>query len=108
MLLLESARGITMALLPSKEWLAAEAIAGIGYCNPFLPERVELERRALGSRYIEEGPVIRSRPRERVEEYFGNVPGMRQRALMLAIEVRRRLVAGHPATRDELMVYEDL
>ena len=34
-----------MALLPSAEWRAAEALAGIGYVNPFLPERVELERR---------------------------------------------------------------
>ena len=54
-----------MALLPSAEWRAAEAIAGIGYVNPFLPGRVELERRALGPRYIEVGPLIRSRPGER-------------------------------------------
>ena len=37
-----------MPLLPPDEWRVAEAIAGIGYCNPFLPERVELEKQALG------------------------------------------------------------
>jgi hypothetical protein len=97
-----------MALLPSSEWRVAEAIAGIGYCNPFLPERIDLERRALGPRYIEEGPIIRARPGESLEELFGNIPGMRQRAKSLVAEIRSRLVAGHAATQHELMVYEDL
>ena len=33
-----------MSLLAPSEWAVAEAIAGIGYANPFLPERIELEK----------------------------------------------------------------
>ncbi len=97
-----------MALLPSAEWRVAEAIAGIGYCNPFLPERVELERRALGPRYIETGPIIRAQSGEGLQPLFGNVPAMRERAKVLVTEIGRRLEAGQPATRAELLVYEDL
>lgn len=35
----------------------ARAVAALPYCNPFLPERVEIERRALGSRFQEFGTV---------------------------------------------------
>jgi DNA-binding NtrC family response regulator len=97
-----------MALLPSAEWRAAEAIAGIGYTNPFLPGRVDLERRALGPRYMELGPIIRSRPGERLEQLLGNVPAMRERAESLAAGIGRRLEAGQAATQAELLVYEDL
>ena len=97
-----------MSLLPSAEWRVAEAIAGIGYTNPFLPERVELERRALGPRYIDLGPIIRSRPGEVLEQIFGNVPALRERAQSLATEIGRRLEAGRPAIQGELLVYEDL
>ncbi len=87
---------------------AAEALAGIGYVNPFLPERVELERRALGPRYIEVGPIIRSRPGEGLERIFANVPALWERAESLTAEMGRRLEAGKPATRGERLVYEDL
>src|SRR6516165_9272821 len=97
-----------MPLLPSAEWRVAEAIAGIGYTNPFLPERVELERRALGPRYIESGPIIRFHPGEGLEQIFGNVPALRERAQLLATEIGRHLEAGRAATRAELLVYEDL
>ncbi len=97
-----------MALLPSADWRVAEAIAGIGYCNPFLPERVELERRALGSRYIEQGPIIRSKPGEGMERLLGNVPAMRELAESLVNQIQRRLEAGQSATHAELVVYEDL
>jgi DNA-binding NtrC family response regulator len=97
-----------MALLPSAEWRAAEAIAGIGYCNPFLPERVELEQRALGPRYIETGPIIRAQLGEGLNTLFGNVPAMQERAKALVTEIGRRLEAGQPAIRAELLVYEDL
>ncbi len=41
----------------SKERRYLQAIANLGYCNPFLPERVELERAALGSEFVAGGPV---------------------------------------------------
>jgi hypothetical protein len=97
-----------MALLPSSDWRVAEAIAGIGYCNPFLPERVELERRALGRRYISVGPVIQARPGAKVEELFPNIPALHKRAQELVEAARRQLIEGAPVAAAELVVYEDL
>jgi DNA-binding NtrC family response regulator len=97
-----------MGLLSSADWRIAQAIAGIGHANPFLPERVDLERRALGAQYKDFGPIIVLRPGEPVADAFGNVPALRARAEGLLAEARRRLVEGHHATRDELLVYEDL
>ena len=97
-----------MALLTSDDWRAAEAIAGIGYANPFLPDRVERERRALGARYVEIGPIIRARPGERLDRLLGNVPALRERAESLTLAIWGRLEAGRPATRAELIVFEDL
>jgi hypothetical protein len=94
-----------MALLPSSEWRVAEAIAGITTCNPFLPERLELERKALGDDYVDVGPVLRTRPGTSLEEVFPNIPAFRARSEQLVGKIRQRLEDGHPATRDELVVY---
>jgi transcriptional regulator with AAA-type ATPase domain len=34
-----------------------DAVSRLGYCNPFLPERMELERAALGREFVDAGPV---------------------------------------------------
>jgi DNA-binding NtrC family response regulator len=97
-----------MALLPSSEWRVAEAITGITTCNPFLPERLELERKALGDDYVDIGPVLRTRPGTTLEEVFPNIPAFRARSEQLVRKILKRLEEGHPATRDELVVYENL
>src|SRR5579862_2588394 len=33
------------------------SIAQLGYCNPFLPERIALEKAALGREFVAGGPV---------------------------------------------------
>jgi transcriptional regulator of acetoin/glycerol metabolism len=97
-----------MGLLTSRDWRAAKAIAGICHVNPFLPERVDLERQALGTRYKEEGPLIWARPGEGREEYRGNIPAMRERAEAIVSEMLRRIEEGGTAEPEELLVYEDL
>ena len=54
-----------MSLLPPHKWRSARAIGRIAHVNPFLPERIEVERQALGPLYKEEGPVIRALPGQR-------------------------------------------
>ena len=57
-----------------------EVVASLGYCNPFLPERIELERAALGKDFVEEGPVWSvsvSDPdssRENIARIYGRLP----------------------------------
>ena len=40
-----------MALLKPEERAFARAISCISYCNPFLPERIEHEKKALGDEF---------------------------------------------------------
>ena len=41
-----------MTLIRKDERTVFSALAGLVDCNPFLPERVELERQALGSAFV--------------------------------------------------------
>lgn len=97
-----------MSLLSASDGVVARAIARIGYVNPFLPERIELERRALGWAFVEVGPVIWARPGVPVERLFPNISALRARSEELLQVMRHRLEQGVPASRDELQVYEDL
>jgi transcriptional regulator with AAA-type ATPase domain len=97
-----------MSLLSSAEWAAARAIAGIGYVNPFLPERIELERRALGDQFVDFHPFVQFRPDATAEEMFPNAPALHDRGEQLLEKMRRRLVEGEAAGEQELLVYEDL
>lgn len=40
-----------MSVFSSEEFRFGELVAELSYCNPFLPERIELERQALGSEF---------------------------------------------------------
>jgi len=95
-----------MALLTAAERRTLESISRLGYCNPFLPERVELERAALGSEFVEGEPVWSYRmgqtsPRENVWRVY-------RKAEERIEEIRRRLRAhgGHHLPHD-LALYED-
>ena len=46
-----------MAVLTVPERRFLHATASLGYCNPFLPERIEWERAALGREYLEGEPI---------------------------------------------------
>ena len=45
-----------------------ESVARLAYCNPFLPERIEHERAALGPRMREEGARPRGAERRLYED----------------------------------------
>jgi DNA-binding NtrC family response regulator len=96
-----------MSLLRPHDQSAAAALAAIPFTNPFLEERIELERRALGAGYVGVGPVLRARPGAR-EESFPELQALRDRSEALLAAMRGRIDQGHEATSDELLLYEDL
>jgi len=97
-----------MALLPMDEWRAAEALAAIPFVNPFLEERVELERTALGHRYLGVGPVLMLRPGRTRDEMYPELPALRERSELLYAKLRNQLDSGRVATPKDLQVYEGL
>ena len=95
-----------MSLLPPHDQKAAVALASIPFTNPFLEERIELERRALGGAYVGLGPVLRARPT--ATDSFPELQALRDRTEVLIAAMLARMEKGHEPTSDELRVYEDL
>ena len=97
-----------MSLLSAHEWPVAEAIAGIGYVNPFLPERIELEKKALGDEYVLFQPFLQYRPDCSMRDTFPNASKLRQRSEQLLVKMLTKLIAHEPASERELEIYENL
>jgi transcriptional regulator with AAA-type ATPase domain len=90
----------------------AEEVAGLrafhtlSECNPFLRERVEAERVALGDRYIDHGTVWHVDAS--IDGANPNVPRLNERAEALSAELRERLARGARATPEQLAGYRGL
>jgi hypothetical protein len=93
-----------MVFLSPSERSLLQSISRLGYCNPFLPERVELERAVLGDAFYEGEPVWSyrvDRPETRV-----NVVRIQQALEPLMETLRSRLCEGQAGAAD-LVLYED-
>jgi transcriptional regulator with AAA-type ATPase domain len=94
-----------MALLGDAERTCAEALVGLGYCNPFLPERIEYERAILGEGFIETDGAWHKHVEEEAER--PNIELLTQRAKVLADVAREGLVAGQRLGDFERELYGD-
>jgi DNA-binding NtrC family response regulator len=95
-----------MALLSTSEWHAAKALAAIPFTNPFLRERIELEKKALGTNYEWANPFLVLRTVKRGEDMFPALPLLRKRSAELVEKIRGKLESGCDANSAELEVYE--
>jgi DNA-binding NtrC family response regulator len=95
-----------MPFLSAKERALVQAVSELAYCNPFLPERVALERTALGSEFIEGEPVW-SLPVDEPERPRANAWLISQRVEFILEQLRGRLSVGTAAHPDDLVLYED-
>ena len=96
---------VGMGLLSTEDRSLAQAISRLAYCNPFLPERIECERQALGVEFVSGGTLWHASSRP---EPAPNVHALRQRADTLAERLAARLTAGVRPTDEELRLYEDV
>ena len=94
-----------MALMTDRERALAEAISRLAGANPFLPERIEAEREALGPDFVEAGTVWHAGTQP---ETYANLAALDQRASLLADALRKKLATGTPAQGEEGALYEDL
>ncbi len=81
-------------------------LSRLATCNPFLRERVELEREALGDDFEEGGPVWSKQVR--LNRYNPNVTKLADRAEALLKPLCERLAKGATPTQEEVTLYEDL
>ena len=92
-----------MGLIPSGQRELVRAVAALVDCNPFLPERIEIERRVLGSAFVPlatvwhaGGETVALNP---------NATALRHVVERLGTELRQRLVGGETARPGELAEY---
>ena len=93
-----------MRFLDASERSVLAAVADLAAGNPFLPERVENERIALGDDFVDSGAIwhaeadlLRTQP---------NIPRLAALIETLVPELRSRLAKGADAGADELALYE--
>src|SRR5262245_55039283 len=97
--------GGTMALFAASDFRFAETLSRLVYCNPFLPERLSLQREALGANRFAQ-PVVWHKLTE-----LDNNPSLERlekRARELAARTRQYLAEGAAASEPELLLYEGL
>ena len=94
-----------MALLTGPQRAMLRAASRLGYCNPFLPERIDAERAVLGSDFVEGEPVWSYRdPRQGPRE---NVWRVYRKLEPLLEGMRARLRDGAAGSEADLVLYED-
>jgi len=94
-----------MAFLSGTQRNLLRSVSQLAYCNPFLPERVDLERAALGGDFVEGEPVWsyhveQPGPRENVWRILRRLTPMME-------QLRERLREGAPPREQDLVLYED-
>jgi len=95
-----------MAFLDRKGLAFLRAVSKLGYCNPFLPERIEYEREVLGSDFREAEPVWSMRVDD-PDSPYNNVLKITEGVATTAHRLRERLTASAAATDQDLELYQD-
>lgn len=94
-----------MSLFSAEERGFAEAVGRIVGCNPFLPERMEAERDALGPEF-DGAETVWSVPADLSRER-PNLVKIQERNEALVARLRGRLADGAAASPEESALYED-
>jgi len=94
-----------MSFLTAGQRAVLRAVSSLGYANPFLPERVEYERAALGSAFVEGEPVWSYRIEH--PEPRANVWRIQERLEPMVEQLRGKLAEGAEAREADLVLYED-
>jgi DNA-binding NtrC family response regulator len=89
---------------PSRRALA-QTIAELNYANPFLPERTDLERRALGGHFVDVGDHWAEDPRF---QKHPNLTLILEQSKEVIDEVRQAFAKNSTASDDDLLLYENL
>jgi len=95
-----------VSFLTSPQRAFLQAVSNLAYCNPFLPERIEFERAALGDEFVAGEPVW-SQPVRDPERPRANAWRIVERTETLAEELQASLRRGEETRVADLALYED-
>lgn len=82
------------------------AVSRLAYANPFLPDRVDAERDALGDQFVSSAPVWSASVAD-PEAVSPNIWRIVERLKPILEEIRERLGQGAEASAEDLALYED-
>ena len=94
-----------MAVVNEADRAFLQAVAKLAYCNPFLPERIEYEREALGDRFSDAEPVWSVRVDD-PDRPRANLVEISNRLDTVCDSLRALLTSGTSVTADDLELYE--
>jgi hypothetical protein len=95
-----------MTFVSGDERVLLQAVSKLGYCNPFLPERIIYEREALGGDFVE-GEAVWSLRVDDPSTPRANNTTLAERVANLVEKLCERLRNGIHATTHDLGLYED-
>src|SRR5215470_20277586 len=95
-----------MSFLTNPERTLLQTMAELGYCNPFLPERIDYERAILGDDFVEGEPVW-SMQVDAPHAPRANAERVARRVETLVGALRERLERRATANEQDLQLYED-
>lgn len=95
-----------MAFLNGDERAFLQAVSKLGYCNPFLPERIAYEREVLGAEFIE-GEAVWSFRVDDPNTPRANNAAIAERVADMVEKLRQRLASDVQAAAQDLGLYED-
>ena len=95
-----------MGVISTSERRFLKATASLAYSNPFLPERIEWERAALGREYLQAEPVWSVSVAD-PDADLPNIVRIYQKLEALIESLHERLAAGSGLHADDLAAYED-
>jgi hypothetical protein len=95
-----------MAVFSASERRFLAATASLGYCNPFLPDRIEWERAALGKEYVEGDPIWSVSVAD-PDADLPNIIRIYEKLGALIESLHGRLSAASQLSEEELGAYED-
>ncbi len=95
---------MNMELFSRSDRSFVETVSCLCFTNPFLPERVALERRALGSEHRDLGPVWSLKP----GQTNSNVDALGRRTRKVVNAARERLASGFKPSHTDEALYRDL
>jgi len=95
-----------MTVFSRSEHRFLASVARLGYCNPFTPERVELERAALGPDFVAGGPIWSVSVND-PDTTRPNVVRLHQKLPSVIETVHARLSATSDVSAEEFTIYEE-
>lgn len=97
-----------MGFIPAEDLPFVRAVGELSNANPFLAARLELEKAALGDRFVAEQQEYWGFTTQQMPQRRSNLVLILERARSVAEVLRNKLLRGNAVCNEQLCLYDDL